>query len=163
MTPAERQDCIRRYAEGPALISAALAETPTEALQWRPAPGKWSVHEVIVHCADSEVNSHGRIRYVLGEGHPTIVGYDEARWARVMDYHAHPLDLALATVVAVRANTVPLLQRLTEEQWARTGTHTEAGAYGAGIWLRAYAEHLEIHDRQIRRNLAAWALSSSAS
>lgn len=156
MTPAERADCIRRYAEGPALIAAALADTPAEALQWRPAPGKWSVHEVVVHCADSEVNSHGRIRYVLGEDHPTIVGYAEARWAERMDYHAHPIDLAMATVVAVRGNTVPLLRRLTEEQWARTGTHTEAGAYGAEIWLLAYAEHLEIHDRQIRRNIAAW-------
>lgn len=156
MTPAQRDDCIRRYAEGPALIAAALAETPGEALQWRPAPGKWSVHEVVVHCADSEVNSHGRIRYVLGESDATIVGYNEARWALVMDYHSHPLDLALATVVAVRANTVPLLRRLTEEQWGRTATHTESGAYGAEIWLQAYAEHLEIHDRQIRRNIAAW-------
>jgi len=156
MTPAERLDCIRRYAEGPDLIAAALADTPAEALQWRPGPGKWSVHEVIVHCADSEVNSHGRIRYVLGEDNPTIVGYAEARWAERMDYHAHPIDLAMATVVAVRANTVPLLHRITEEQWARTATHTETGAYGAEIWLQAYAEHLEIHDRQIRRNIAAW-------
>jgi hypothetical protein len=58
--------------------------------------------------------------------------------------------------VAVRANTVPLLKRLTEEQWGRTASHTEAGAYGSEIWLQAYAEHLEIHDRQIRRNIAAW-------
>jgi hypothetical protein len=163
MTPAEREDCIRRYAEGPALLSAALAATPAGALQWRPAPGKWSVHEVIVHCADAEANSHGRIRYVLGEEHPTIVGYDEARWAERMDYHAHPIDLAMATVVAVRANTVPLLRRLTEAQWERTATHSEAGAYGAEIWLRAYAEHLEIHDRQIRRNIAAWKLRAAAS
>jgi len=161
MTPAQRLDCIRRYAEGPALLAAALADTPREALQWRPAPGKWSVHEVIVHCADAEANSHGRIRYVLGEEEPTIVGYNEARWANVMDYHAHPIDLAMATVVAVRANTVPVLNRLTEAQWERTGTHTEAGAYGAEIWLQAYAEHLEIHDRQIRRNIAAWKARSA--
>jgi hypothetical protein len=156
MTPAERDDLIRRYAEGPSLLATALADTPPEALQWRPGPGKWSVHEVIVHCADAEVNSHGRIRYVVGEDKPVIVGYAEAQWAVRMDYHAHPLDLAMATVVAVRANTVPLLRRLTPDQWARTGTHTEAGPYSSEIWLQAYAEHLEIHDRQIRRNLAAW-------
>ena len=62
----------------------------------------------------------------------------------------------MATVAAVRANTVPLLRRLSEEQWKRTGTHTESGSYGVEEWLRIYAEHLEIHDRQIRRNLAAW-------
>jgi hypothetical protein len=156
MTPAERESCIKRYEEGPALLAAALADTPREALQWRPAPGKWSVHEVIVHCADSESNAHMRIRYLIGESNPTIVAYDEAHWARAMDYHSHPLDLALATVFAVRANTVPFLRRLTPEQWNRGGRHTESGPYGAEDWLRAYAEHLEVHTRQIRRNLEAW-------
>lgn len=156
MTQAEREALIQRYAEGPALLEAALAAVPAGALQWRPAPGKWSVHEVIVHCADSESNAHMRVRYLLGADHPTIAGYDEAHWARVMDYHAHPLDLALATVRAVRANTVPLLRRLTEAQWQRRGRHTERPSYGVEEWLQAYAEHLEIHDRQIRRNLAAW-------
>jgi len=156
MTPAERESCIKRYEEGPALLAAALADTPREALQWRPAPGKWSVHEVIVHCADSETNSHMRIRYLVAENSPTIVGYDQDRWAAAVDYHAHPLAPAMAAVTAVRANTVPLLRRMSEQDWAKMGRHTESGAYGAEDWLRTYAEHLEVHTRQIRRNLEAW-------
>lgn len=156
MTKAERDDMIRRYEVGATLLREAFLATPAEAVQWRPAPGKWSVHEVIVHCADSETNSHMRLRYLLGEDAPTIVGYDQDRWARVMDYHAHPVEPALATVAAVRANTVPLLRRLPESAWERRGTHTESGAYSVEDWMRIYAEHLEIHDRQIRRNLAAW-------
>jgi hypothetical protein len=157
MTPAEREDCIRRYAEGPALLAEALASVPEAALQWRPAAGKWSVHEVIVHCGDSETNSHMRIRYLLGEPSPTIVGYDQDQWATVMDYHAHPIAPAMAAVAAVRANTVPLLRRLTPEQWTRRGKHTESGTYGVEEWLQIYAEHLEIHVRQIARNMEAWA------
>lgn len=156
MTAAERDDCIRRYAEGPQLLAEALAAVPAAALQWRPAPGKWSAHEVIVHCADSETNSHMRIRYLVAEPSPTIVGYDQDRWASEMDYHAHPLAPALSTVAAVRANTVPLLLRLTPEQWGRRGRHTESGSYGAEDWLRIYAEHLEIHARQLQRIAAAW-------
>ena len=156
MTPAERDDCIRRYEAGAGLLTAALASVPPEALQWRPAPGKWSVHEVIVHCADSEANSHMRIRYLVAEPNTTIVGYNEARWATAMNYHAHPLPLAMTTIAAVRANTVPLLRRMTPEEWSRTGKHTESGVYGAEDWLRSYADHLEIHARQIRRNLEAW-------
>ncbi len=158
MTPAERESCIQRYEAGPALLAAALADAPTAALQWRPAPGKWSVHEVIVHCADSETNSHMRIRYLIAEPDPMIVGYDQDRWASAMDYHAHPLAPAMATVAAVRANTVPLLRRMTAQDWARVGRHTESGGYGAEDWLRIYAEHLEVHTRQIRRNLEAWKL-----
>lgn len=156
MRPDDRRHLIERYARGPALIETALAEVPAEALQWRPGPGRWSAHEIVVHCADSETNAHMRLRFMLGEADPAIMGYDQDRWAVAMDYHAHPLEPALATIRAVRANTVPLLHRLTEDQWRRTGHHPEHARYGVERWLEVYAEHLEVHDRQIRRTLAAW-------
>jgi predicted NBD/HSP70 family sugar kinase len=152
----ERAALIHRYAEGPALLRAALATVPAEALQWRPAAGEWSAHEVIVHCADSEAISVGRIRYVLAERDVRIAGYDEAAWAIRFDYHALPLEPALATLTAVRANTVPLIERLTDDDWARAGEHSESGRYSAEDWLRIYAEHLELHARQIEANVAAW-------
>ena len=156
LSAAERTALIDRYERGPALLKAALATIPPEALQWRPAPGKWSAHEVIVHCADSETNSHGRIRYLLAEAQPVIQGYDQDRWAKVLDYHELPMAAALLTVEAVRANTVPVLRRATEADWAKSGAHTESGRYGAEDWLKSYADHLEIHTRQLERNLAAW-------
>lgn len=156
MSPAERNSLIERYAMGPAVLEVALAVVPAGALQWRPAAGKWSAHEVIVHCADSETNAHMRLRYLLGESNPSVMGYDQDNWAIVIDYHAQPLELALATIRAVRANTVPLLNRLSEEQWRRTGRHPEHPSYGVERWLETYAEHLEVHERQIRRNLKAW-------
>jgi hypothetical protein len=156
MTPAERRSLITKYAEGPAKLRAALAEVPKEALQWRPAPGKWSVHEVIVHCADSETNAHGRIRTLVAEKDPRIVGYDQDEWARKFDYHSRSIDLALKTVEAVRANTLPIIEALTEADWAKVGTHTESGRYTAEDWLKSYGEHLEVHSAQIRRNIVAW-------
>ena len=90
------------------------------------------------------------------ERDPLIVGYDQEAWARVLDYHARPVETALATVEAVRANTVPLLRALPDEAWAKEGRHTESGRYTAEDWLRIYAEHLEIHARQIEQNLATW-------
>lgn len=147
---------IERYARGPALLKAALARIPSGAMQWRPGAGKWSAHEIIVHCADSETNAHARLRYLLAEPAPVIQEYDQARWAQVLDYHSLPLEPALATVEAVRANTVPILRRMSDADWQRTGHHTESGPYGAETWLAIYAEHLEKHSRQLERNLNAW-------
>ena len=65
MSRGEREALVEQYARGPGRIREALARVPHEALQWRPAPGKWSVHEVVVHCADSETNAALRIRYLL--------------------------------------------------------------------------------------------------
>ncbi len=156
MQPDERSQLIRQYADGPAVLRAALAHVPGQAMKWRPAPAKWSVHEVLCHCADSEMNGALRIRYLAAETLPRIIGYDQDGWARAFDYHAMDEQLALRIVDAVRGWTVPLLERLSGEQWLREGTHTELGRYTSEDWLRLYAEHLHIHARQIDRNLATW-------
>lgn len=156
LSQAEREQLIEQYARGPARVKEALAKVPEEALQWRPAEGKWSVHEVVVHCADSETNASLRIRYLLAEKEPLIVGYDQEAWARVFDYHAQPIEDALVATAAARGRTVPVLRQMSEADWAKAGRHTESGAYSAEDWLRTYAKHLEGHASQIERNLAAW-------
>ena len=156
LIPAERERLIQQYADGPSRLKGALAKVTEEARKWQPAPGEWSVHEVVCHCADSETNAAARIRYVVAEKDPLVLGYDENAWAVRLDYHAHPLDIALATVGAVRANTVALIRRLPDEAWQKEGRHTESGRYTAEDWLRIYAAHLEEHAGQIEKNLAAW-------
>jgi hypothetical protein len=156
MTRTERDTLIQQYADGPRRLREALARVPAAALKWRPAPGEWSAHEVICHCADSETASYARIRYVIAEPDPLIVGYDQEEWARRFDYHALPLEPALATVASVRLMTTALLRTLPDEAWARKGRHSEHGDYPAEKWLEMYAEHLEGHAQQIENNLAAW-------
>jgi hypothetical protein len=158
MTAEEREALFVQYERGPQLLEAALREVPQGAMQWRPGPGKWSVHEVVCHCADSETNAAMRVRYLVGEEGPAIQGYDQDRWARRFDYHAFPLDVALAQVKAVRRWTTEFIRRLPAEAWERRGTHSEMPGqpYTADKWLEIYAEHLEVHERQVRRNLAAY-------
>lgn|SRR5574337_239398 len=156
LTQAERERLIQQYADGPSRLKRALAKVPEEARKWRPAPGEWSVHEIVCHCADAETNAAVRIRYVIAEKGPLVVGYDQNAWAVGFDYHSHPLDAALAVVEAVRVNTTALIRRLPDEAWKREGRHTESGRYTAENWLKIYAAHLEDHSRQIEKNLAAW-------
>lgn len=159
VTAQERAERIEKYAAGPARLREAIGAVPPEARQFRPGPDKWSAHEVVVHCADSETNAAMRVRYLLAEKEPRILGYDEAHWARAFDYHAHPLDTALATVDAVRAHTAALLRRLPEEAWSREGVHTESGRYTMDDWLRIYANHVHNHADQVDRAHAAWKAS----
>ncbi len=162
LTGAEREALIEQYARGVDRLRAALAKVPVEALQWRPAPNRWSAHEVVVHCSDSEANAALRIRYLLAEKEPLIVGYDQEAWARLFDYHGQPIEEALAATAAARGRTVPLLRRMSEADWAREGRHTESGRYTAEDWLRIYAAHLEGHAGQIEKNLAAWKARSTS-
>jgi hypothetical protein len=156
MSRGERETLIEQYARGPERVRAALATAPREALQWRPEPGRWSVHETVVHCADAETNAALRIRYLLAERDPLIVGYDQDAWARLFDYHSQPLEESLRVAAAARERTVPLLRGMSDADWAKAGRHTESGPYSAEDWLRTYAAHLEGHARQIEGNVRAW-------
>lgn len=156
LTADERERLIQRYATAPARLRAAVAAVPPEAMQWRPSPAEFSAHEVVCHCADSETNAAVRIRYLIAEKDPVIVGYDPANWASRFDYHNHPLEAALAAVDAVRANTAALIRRLPDDAWQNAGTHTESGRYTANHWLKIYSEHLEEHIEQIDHTIDAW-------
>ena len=157
MNADEREALFQRYEAGPALLVAALTRAPETSRRWKSAPDTWSVHEIVVHCADSETNSAMRIRYLVGETGPTIAGYDQDRWAREMNYDGLSLDLSLRQIEAVRAWTAAFIRSLPEAAWMRAGRHTEhAEPYTALQWLRIYAEHLEIHARQIARTVDAW-------
>ena len=156
MTPEERQTMIDDYKAGPALLRAAWDEVPVFARQWRPASGEWSAHEIILHCADSEAYAAIRIRLLAAETAPLIVGYDQEAWAEIFDYHELPVEPAFAVIDSVRASTGILLDRLTDQQWANVGNHTESGPYSADDWLRGYAAHLHDHVAQIHTNLALW-------
>jgi len=161
LTHEERDRLIEQYATAPSRLRAAVAGVPEEARKWRPADGGFSVHAVVVHCADSETNAATRIRYLAAEEKPVILGYDPENWARTFDYEQHPLEPALTMVEAVRANTAALVRRLPESVWGKAATHSESGPYTGEDWLRIYSEHVEEHIAQIERAAAEWRSSSA--
>jgi hypothetical protein len=145
-----RAQLIARYKAGYDEVAKALADITEAELDFRPAPGKWSPRDVVHHLADSEMTSAIRLRLLLAEDNPTIVGYDQEIFAKALFYD-RPIEDSLAAFRAARATTAAILERMTDEQFARTGTHTEVGAYSVERWLQIYAAHAHGHADQIRR------------
>ena len=48
-----------------------------------------------------------------------------------------------------------VLDRMSEADFAKEGTHSEHGAYSVDRWLEIYADHAHNHAAQIRRARAA--------
>jgi hypothetical protein len=151
MTAAERQALITRYAAGYDEVVSALDGFPAERLTAHPLPGKWSAAEIVQHLADSEMNSAIRLRKLLTEDAPLIQGYDQDFYATRLFYNERDLAPALESFKASRATTVQILERLTDADWQRAGTHSETGAYTVEDWLRIYAQHAHGHADQLRR------------
>lgn len=156
MTPEERRQRIADYAAGPALLAAALEKFPREMWQWKPAPEKWSIHEIIVHLADSETNAYLRARRFLAEPGQPVMAYDQDVWARKLNYHAQNPDDALALVTLVRKMTHALIRDLPESAWSAVCRHPEHEHYSFERWLEIYSRHIHGHIRQMERNFETW-------
>jgi hypothetical protein len=149
-----RQTLINQYRDGYDKVTAALEGATTADLDRRPAPGKWTAREIVHHLADSEMTSAIRLRRLIAEDNPVIVGYDQEQFARALKYD-RPIASSLAAFKAARETTTEILEQLTEAEWARTGTHSESGPYSVLKWLQIYAVHAHGHADQIRRARAS--------
>jgi len=154
---AERLTLIEQYEAGHEAIVDALTGIDPAEMESREAPGEWCPREIVHHLADSEMTSAVRLRLLIAEDHPTLVGYDQEAFVANL-YPERPIEPSLAAFGAARAATAPILRRLTEDQWQRAGHHTEVGHYTVEDWLRTYAAHAHDHADQIRRARASLAV-----
>ncbi len=79
-----------------------------------------------------------------------IVGYDEREFSRRLHYE-RPIQASLDAFRAARQTTAEILERLSDADWTREGTHSESGQYTVETWLEIYAKHGLDHAEQIRR------------
>jgi hypothetical protein len=146
----ERARLIQRYKEGHVAVEQALSGITPEELD-RSAGDEWTPREIVHHLADSEMMSAIRIRRLLTEDAPVIHGYDEQAFARMLTTD-RPIEPSLQAMRWARETSAQLLERMTDEDWAKTGTHTESGPYTAENWLTIYASHAHDHAAQIKRS-----------
>jgi hypothetical protein len=119
------------------------------------APGKWSILQVIGHLADQELVNGWRIRSIVAEDQPPLRGYDQDRWAARLRYDAAPTRLAIEELDVLRRRNLRLFDALTDEEWERTGLHSERGPESVRRICRLTAAHDLLHRRQIERIRAA--------
>ena len=150
MDAQERKSLIRRYRDGHRAVVEALQGLKDEELD-RSASDEWTPRMIAHHLADSEMTSAIRLRRLIAEDGPVISGYDEAQFAKKLTTD-RPIEPSLEAMRWARESTAQILERLTEEDWLRAGTHSERGPYSVEDWLTIYANHGHDHAKQIERS-----------
>ena len=162
MIKQERDLLIESYGKAYDSLIEALKEFPKEMWQWKPTPEKWSIHEIIIHIADSEANSFIRCRRFIAEPGSGVYGYDENKWAERLDYHSQNIEDSLLLFKLLRQASYDLIKTISDEIWeSATVNHSENGIMSFEQWLKIYEEHIPVHIRQMKRNLEAWKLHST--
>src|SRR5438067_2519634 len=141
---------LERFRRGAELLATVLTGAAGEEIDFSPAPGKWTIRQIMAHVADAELVGAHRLRLVIAEENPTLTAFDQDAWVRNLDYARRKPKQSLETFRRIRAENYDLLKGLPAEAFDRAGTHTENGAVTLRSLVEGYAHHAENHARQLQ-------------
>jgi hypothetical protein len=137
------KDPLTMQREMPNLLAELLVGIPSAKLAARPAPGKWSIGEIVAHLSETEWAASWRYRQMIEQPGVALPGYDQDLWEQLGDYSSRRLEDSLQTFRLLRAANLRMFARLTPEQWESHGIHSERGP----MTVRTLAAQMAGHDR----------------
>jgi hypothetical protein len=143
---------LEAYREGPPRLRAAIAGLSMEQLRARPRAGKWSILEIVLHLADSELVGALRVRYVQAQPGIRLPMYDQERWTERLRHHEADvalLDDTLALFHLLRRITGRIFAAARGDDWSASAVHPDFGEITLRNLLELYADHSERHVEQI--------------
>ena len=135
--------------EAPQKLRKLLKGLTEKQLSRRPAPGKWSIKEIVAHLADGEVILGSRYRLIAAHDKPAIPGYDQDLFVEKLGVGNTTTDELLDDFEMARMLNIDLLARLPDEALDRVGIHSERGEESIWTIMTLYAGHDRVHLAQV--------------
>lgn len=158
MNTNERLALIEAFERG----AAAFDDLPAlkqNLRNYRPQPDFWTIHEQVVHVAESEIAAFHRYRKAIAEPGSQVLGYDEELWtpSAGLDYSHENIQDWISFFKLMRRLAAGHLRRIAEQDWSQYAyVHNSFGRVGLEDWVRSYIDHVKTHRSMIDRNIAAW-------
>jgi hypothetical protein len=143
------RDPMTLLAAAPATLERLIDRASRDVLSRQPAPGKWSVCEIVAHLADDELVGGYRMRMILSAPGTDIQAFDQDVWAATGRYGSRDVFASAALYRMLRDANLTLLRQLEPEEWECFGIHAERGRESLRDVARYFAGHDINHFRQI--------------
>jgi hypothetical protein len=142
-----------------AQTSSALREVvgtnTVTVLRTRPFEGKWTPNEIIGHLVDGEWVYGYRLRLILCEDHPAILGTNQDSWVARQRHNERESSELVDMFGILRQFNLALWKTISPADLTRTSLHNERGPESLGVMLRMLAGHDLSHLAQIARTIRA--------
>jgi uncharacterized damage-inducible protein DinB len=149
---------IETYSEGPTALRKAVAGMSKEQLLARPVAGKWSTLEVVCHIADFDPILANRMKSIIAEEKPQMLGNNDSLYAAALAYHQRDLEEELTIVERTRSQMARILRTLPAEALSRVGIHSERGPLTLERMLTVTTNHIPHHIKFIQEKRQALGL-----
>lgn len=145
------RNLIDDYESGASKVKSAIAGLGREQLLKRPPDGSWCIQQIVIHIQDAELVLADRMKRIIAEDSPTLLGFDESAYMKTLHPEAQSAPDAATIIDLNRRNLTGILRRLPDEAFARAGTHNQRGAQTLAFVLTFATEHLEHHLKFIEK------------
>lgn len=136
-------------------LSDIVGKHPAAVLRTRAFEGKWTPNEIIGHLTDSEWVYGYRLRLILSEDSPTILGTQQDRWVAGLRHNEREPSESVEIFRTLRQLNLAVWKRTSPADLERAGQHNERGPEPLGVMLRLLAGHDLSHMDQIQRYIQA--------
>jgi hypothetical protein len=133
----------------------ALRQFPKKMWLYKPATDRWSIHEIILHLADSEASGYVHCRQLIAEPGSSVEDFDAARWAGSLGYFYQSTREALEIIWRLRKMTYQLLARVPESVWSHQ-VEEPANGENLEVWVERQERHIPHHVEQMKQNYQIW-------
>jgi uncharacterized damage-inducible protein DinB len=147
-------------------LPSLLCGTGDEAMNHRPAAGKWSARENLAHLARCHEIFLARLARIDNEDRPLLERYraeEDAEWPAWVDL---PAEEVLRRLSSLRAEVIEYFEKLPDDGMARSGVHSRFGAMTVIQWLEFFllheGHHLYVVLQRVREAETASQASASA-
>ena len=132
-------------------LAGLIRDRSSEQMFHSPAPGKWSIAQILAHLADAELAIAWRLRQILSTNGVALQAYDQDRWESTFNYADRDPQVSLSTFRALRAADVALLKSVPKTLWDNYGMHQERGKETIHHMAKMTAGHDLNHLRQVEK------------
>ncbi|MCG7409260.1 DinB family protein [Paenibacillus sp. ACRRX] len=132
-------------------LKQAIEGLTDEELTWKAAPHQWSVTEVLAHLVDHSVIVSFRIREILSGSDVRLPFFSQDPWVAGQKANDGAAADALQVFKALLEYHSLLLQRLTPDDWSKTGINWKDESISLATVIQAFITHVETHLAQIAR------------
>jgi uncharacterized damage-inducible protein DinB len=145
---------LEKFSQGADQIRSAIKGLSPEDLQAFPVPGTWSIQQIVVHLLDSDLIATHRMKRIIAEENPLLIGYDETQFTKSLFYDKEPLDEVLTLFQLNRAQMSRIFKQLPDAAFERRGTHNERGTVRLGQLVEDYVGHVDHHLKFVKQKRA---------
>ncbi len=133
-----------------AALNSMANAFPTHLWNECPEPEEWCLTEILCHLRDVEREINlPRLRVILEEDNPFIVGIDSDAWADERNYKDQNGTAALKEFIKTRSQTLSQIDQLNEEEWQRPAQHAIFGPTDMKEIISIIAQHDRLHTCQV--------------